>query len=90
MNEVPKPEALAQRGGCWFELAGTAVHVGVEDEFRPQKKGHPAFAVADLAGLAETLESHGFPVIWDNAFVTRARFFTADPFGNRIEFLEPA
>ena len=90
MDEVAKPETLAGRGGCWFERDGTAVHVGVEADFRPQKKGHPAFSVTDLAALAETLKRNNFTVIWDDALVGRDRFYTADPFGNRIEFLEAA
>ena len=71
MIEVPKPEVLAHKGGCWFELEGTAVRVGVEDDFRPQKKGHPAFVVDDLAAVAEALQQNRFLVIWDNDLVDR-------------------
>lgn len=87
MEEVMKPPFLAQKGGCWFELGTTAVHVGVENDFRPQKKAHPAFSVADLDGIAQTLSLAGFPIVWDDALPNRRRFYSADPFGNRLEFM---
>jgi len=47
MTEIPKPPELANRGGCWFASASVQVHLGVEAEFRPAKKAHPAFRCAD-------------------------------------------
>jgi len=61
--------------------------LGVEKDFAPQKKAHPAFCVRDLDGLAQRLAGAGYPVIWDDALPERRRFYTADPFGNRIEFI---
>ncbi len=88
MREEVKPEPLASRGGCWFRTGGIIVHLGVEQEFAPQKKAHPGFCVADLDGLAQRLTQGGYPVTWDEALPDRRRFYTADPFGNRIEFLK--
>jgi hypothetical protein len=65
------------------------VHLGVEDDFRPSAKAHPGIVVADLRGLAQRLEEHGVPVVWDSRFTGFKRFYFADPFGNRLEFLEP-
>jgi len=87
LTEVVKPDTLAGRGGCWFEQGGLAVHVGVEEPFRPQQKAHPAFAVTDLDRLAAKLERHDYAVQWDDKLLPRRRFYTADPFGNRLEFL---
>ena len=87
MTEQVKPEPLASRGGCWFRSGAAILHLGVEDDFRPQKKAHPAFCVAELDELAGKLSEDGREVIWDEALRGRRRFYTADPFGNRIEFL---
>jgi catechol 2,3-dioxygenase-like lactoylglutathione lyase family enzyme len=87
MSEEPKPPELARRGGCWFRLGACAVHVGVDPDFVPQRKAHPAFAVPDLNLLADRLSRAGHEVQWDSAIPGTARFYTSDPFGNRIEFM---
>ena len=88
MAEDEKPGELKLRGGCWFRLGSCVVHIGVDLEFRPQRKAHPAFLVGDLAHLAGRLESSGFEVTWDRSIPDIERFYTADPFGNRIEFVK--
>lgn len=88
MVEEQKPEPLSSRGGCWLRKDGVILHIGVDEAFRPQQKAHPAFIVEDLYSLANKLKAHGFDVIWDNALSDRTRFYTADPFGNRIEVLK--
>ncbi len=87
-EELEKPEALRTRGGAWFACNGVEVHLGVEAGFAPAKKAHPAFAVSGLDDLADALARAGHPVRWDEAIQNRRRFFTDDPAGNRIEFLE--
>jgi catechol 2,3-dioxygenase-like lactoylglutathione lyase family enzyme len=87
MAEEAKPDSVASRGGCWFRGGSAILHVGVEKEFSPQRKGHPALCVTDLDHIAERLKNGGCPVVWDDAFPSRRRFYTADPFGNRIELI---
>ena len=87
MAEEEKPYPLSERGGVWFRCGDTIVHIGVEDPFQPQKKAHPAFLIEDLDQLAEDLTGSGYPVQWDDALHDRRRFYSADPFGNRIEFM---
>ena len=87
MSEEVKPEPLANRGGCWFCMGNIIIHIGVEKDFVPQDKAHPAFCVGDLDGLAERLAAADYPVTWDEALPNRRRFYSADPFGNRIEFM---
>ena len=87
--EAPKPPNLAVRGGCWFERGELKVHLGVEEDFRPARKAHPALLVDDLAGLVEALQSAGITVGEDEPLEGFARVFVDDPFGNRIELLEP-
>lgn len=89
LTEIPKPEKLVQRGGVWFEISdGRQIHLGVEEPFSPAKKAHPAFAVVEIDRLAERLAGAGYPVEWDDLIPDRRRFYTTDPFGNRLEFLE--
>ena len=88
--EVAKPPVLAARGGCWFRGDGVEVHVGVEPDFRPARKAHPAFLVEDIDAVAARLASAGAPVTWDDDFPGSRRFYTADGNGNRVEVLAPA
>jgi catechol 2,3-dioxygenase-like lactoylglutathione lyase family enzyme len=89
MDEVEKPPFLAARGGCWFRGGGLEVHLGVEEEFAPARKAHPGILVVNLRELAAVLEGAGIDVTWDSNFPGHDRFYAADPFGNRLEFMEP-
>ncbi len=89
MEELDKPPVLAARGGCWFRAGGVEVHLGVEQDFVPARKAHPGILVGDLSALAAALVAGGVQVTWDDGFPGHARFYAADPFGNRLEFLEP-
>ena len=88
MVEEEKPPLLQSRGGCWFRRGECRVHVGVEVEFQPQRKAHPAFVVEEIDRLSDRLAQSGHEVVWDGAIPGSRRFYSADPFGNRIEFLE--
>ncbi len=90
MTEVPKPAALAVRGGCWFTSGTAVLHLGVEDPFVPARKAHPAFIVADLDALGETLHAAGHDTTPANEIPQLRRFHSADPFGNRLEFQQAA
>jgi catechol 2,3-dioxygenase-like lactoylglutathione lyase family enzyme len=85
--EVPKPAALAIRGGCWFEAGEVRIHLGVEDDFRPARKAHPALRIA---GLRRLLESAALDIRWADELPGVVRGFVDDPFGNRIELIEVA
>ncbi len=88
MTELPKPAGLAGRGGCWFSAGGLEVHLGVEADFVPARKAHPGIVVDGLADLAAKLEATGAAVIWDTELDGHDRFYSSDPFGNRLEFLQ--
>jgi catechol 2,3-dioxygenase-like lactoylglutathione lyase family enzyme len=88
LKQVPKPEALAQRGGVWFENESVKVHLGVENEFRPARKAHPAFIVEGMRELIAVLKSNGYPVTVAESMAGIERVHVADPFGNRIELME--
>lgn len=85
--EIEKPTALRARGGVWFELHGTELHLGVETPFTPARKAHPGFYVGDIQGFAERMKTAGHITNWDDNIKGRLRFFSEDPFGNRLEFL---
>jgi catechol 2,3-dioxygenase-like lactoylglutathione lyase family enzyme len=92
LPEVEKPAPLDQRGGAWFACGAQQLHVGVEREFSAAAKAHPALAVdsaSALDALAEALAGAGVPVRWDDSLPDVRRFFTEDPWGNRIELLVP-
>ncbi len=88
MIEVPKPAELAGRGGCWFRGGSAQVHLGVEADFRPAAKAHPALLVEDLAALAERLAAAGVRLTAAVPLPGYVRGFVADPFGNRVELME--
>lgn len=90
MREVPKPPTLAARGGAWFVAGGVEIHLGVDADFRPARKAHPAIEVTDLTVLAERFGDAGVEVTPDDEFPGYRRFYVDDPFGNRMEFLEQA
>ena len=84
LAEIEKPAPLAGRGGCWFKLGDHELHLGVDDPFNPATKAHPGLLTAEIDALAARLGD----VAWDDALPNRKRFFTTDPFGNRLEFIE--
>jgi catechol 2,3-dioxygenase-like lactoylglutathione lyase family enzyme len=87
--EVPKPPNLAKRGGCWFARDALKIHLGVENDFRAARKAHPALLVEDLPALKARIEAAGYRVGTDEPLEGFDRIYVDDPFGNRIELLEP-
>lgn len=87
--EQPKPPHLAARGGCWFEGDGARIHLGVEADFRPATKAHPALLVSDLEALVARLRQAHAPIVDDEPLEGFARVYVTDPFGNRLELMEP-
>lgn len=90
MPEIEKPPILATRGGIWVQAGAQQLHLGVEKEFHAAKKAHPAFAVGDIDAVAARVAAAGHRVTWDDTIPDTRRFFTDDPFGNRLEFVAVA
>lgn len=88
MPEIPKPDSLSDRGGVWFECGQQEVHCGVESA-APDTRRHPALLTDDLDSLRVQLERAGFEVVFDREIPGYRRFYTRDPFGNRIELMQP-
>ena len=85
LAEIPKPETLAARGGCWFRAGSQELHVGVEEPFAPARKAHPGLVHGDLATLADRLGAAGHEVSFEDSIPGSKRLYVADPFGNRLE-----
>ena len=87
--EIPKPAELAKRGGAWFQIGNVQLHLGVEADFRPARKAHPAFLVMGLDELAAGIQAAGFEVdTTQPPLEGYKRLHVFDPFGNRIELME--
>jgi catechol 2,3-dioxygenase-like lactoylglutathione lyase family enzyme len=87
--ETPKPANLAQRGGVWFESGPVRIHLGVDEDFHSARKAHPALLVKNLPGMIERLRSAGIAVAADEPLASYHRVYVTDPFGNRLELMEP-
>jgi catechol 2,3-dioxygenase-like lactoylglutathione lyase family enzyme len=87
MREIPKPVALAARGGCWFESGGLQIHLGVEQDFRPAKKAHPALRCANYNALLTKLRTSGITLHEPGDIPGVQRCHIHDCFGNRIELI---
>lgn len=89
LAEIDKPVTMRASGGVWFTVGSQQLHIGVQDPFVPTTKGHPALLVesAELDDLARRLSEAGIEVTWDDRLPGFRRFYTADPWGNRIELL---
>ncbi|MFM7403303.1 MAG: VOC family protein [Erythrobacter sp.] len=85
--EMPKPAVLSA-SGCWFTSGAVNLHIGVDPDFRPATKAHPALLVDDLAALHERLTTAGCVIRDEKQIEGYMRFFTEDPFGNRIELMQ--
>lgn len=88
LQEVSKPEKLAKRGGVWFELGSVKVHLGVEENFQPAKKAHPAFLVEGWETLIARCQAAGYQITPDDLIPGVRRAYVHDPFGNRIELID--
>ncbi|TFE00096.1 VOC family protein [Jeotgalibacillus sp. R-1-5s-1] len=88
LPEIEKPDSLKANGGVWFACGHHQLHIGIEKDFAPAKKAHPAFEIEQIENLQAHLEEQGYPVITDDRLPGAIRFYVDDPFGNRLEFLE--
>jgi catechol 2,3-dioxygenase-like lactoylglutathione lyase family enzyme len=89
LKELEKPEPLRSRGGCWFQVGSRQLHIGVEHDFHPSAKAHPAFAVDEVEAVFGRLAKAGVRCSWDDSVPGLRRFYASDPWGNRLEFTQP-
>jgi catechol 2,3-dioxygenase-like lactoylglutathione lyase family enzyme len=87
MEELPKPEALRARGGCWFRAGAQQLHVGIEERFVPARKAHPGLVVSELGPIRDRLRLAGVEFEDDASIPGVDRLYVTDPFGNRLELL---
>lgn len=89
LEEIEKPGPLKAAGGLWFQAGAAQLHLGPEEGFRAGKRAHPALRVDDIDALAARCSAAGHAVQWDGRYPGVRRFYLHDPFGNRIEILQP-
>lgn len=87
LEELEKPEPLRARGGAWFRVGTQELHVGVEADFTPARKAHPAFRAPDYDELLNRLRAAGVEIAEDRALPGARRCHVSDPWGNRIELV---
>ena len=87
-TEVAKPVEMAERKSIWFVAGGANLHLGIEPDFHPAKRAHPAFVVKDLAAILAACERAGLSTKPDTSFNSFRRVHVFDPFGNRLELME--
>lgn len=85
LEEIPKPAELRARGGAWFQVGATQLHIGVDEHESPKSKRHVCFLVPDLKRAREAVVAHGIPIEEESVAEGLSRFFIRDPAGNRIE-----
>jgi catechol 2,3-dioxygenase-like lactoylglutathione lyase family enzyme len=87
LAEIPKPESLQDRGGCWFACGPQEIHCGVEDAVAPSRR-HPALLTDELDALQARLDAAGIETSIERQLPGYRRFYARYPFGNRLEFLQ--
>ncbi len=88
MEEIEKPDNLKKRGGVWFKCGSHQIHIGIDNDFKPAKKAHPAIHVKNIGELRRLLTDKGVRTDDGEPLPGASRFYVDDPYGNRIEFLE--
>lgn len=90
LRPVAKPDSLQGRGGFWVEVGDQQLHIGVEEGVeRTRTKAHVAYQVNDLAAWRERLAAAGVAALESVPIPGYDRFECRDPFGNRLEFIQP-
>jgi catechol 2,3-dioxygenase-like lactoylglutathione lyase family enzyme len=89
LTEVPKDPELAKRGGAWFERGAVRVHLGVEHDFRPARKAHVGLLVDDVRAIVAECRRRGLETVDDEPLEGFDRIYVYDPFGNRLELMQP-
>jgi catechol 2,3-dioxygenase-like lactoylglutathione lyase family enzyme len=88
LEEIEKPEPL-RNAGFWLKVGSGQLHLGPEEGFRPGKRAHPGLQVDDIDALAARCAAAGYEAQWDDRYTGVRRFYLHDPFGNRLEILQP-
>jgi predicted enzyme related to lactoylglutathione lyase len=87
-TEIEKPVQMAERKSIWFAAGAVNLHLGIEPDFTPAKRAHPAFVVEGLDGILAACDHAGIMTKPDTSFNGFRRVHVFDPFGNRLELME--
>lgn len=87
-TEVVKPTEMAERKSIWFVAGPVNLHLGIEPDFHPAKRAHPAFVVDHLDDILAACAQAGVSTKPDKSFNGFLRVHVHDPFGNRLELMQ--
>lgn len=87
-TEIEKPAAMAGRNSIWFAAGPVNLHLGIEPDFHPAKRAHPAFVVDTLDDILAACQGAGLNTKPDTSFNGFRRAHVFDPFGNRLELMQ--
>ncbi len=90
LSEVLRPPEMAGRSGFWLAGGSLNLHIGIDPDFHPAPKAHPALLVVGLDEILARCEAAGVATKPDTSFHGFRRFHVFDPFGNRLELMERA
>lgn len=85
---LDKPPALAERGGRWYRRDRAELHLGVEADFRPARKAHPALMIVDYDEVVARCVAAGVEVRVSDEIPGTVRCHLDDPVGNRLELID--
>ena len=90
LKEIAKPASLQSRGGLWLAAGQHQLHIGIEENVnRSATKAHIAYEVKNLTQWQNHLQQAGVKVLDSIPIPGYSRLEFRDPFGNRIELIQP-
>src|SRR5258707_6114110 len=87
-TEIEKPPQMAGRKSIWFVAGAVNLHLGIELDFTPAKRAHPAFVVDGLDPILAACEREGIATKPDTSFNGFRRVHVFDPFRHQLELIE--
>jgi predicted enzyme related to lactoylglutathione lyase len=85
---IAKPAEMAERESIWFVAGAVNLHLGLEPDFIPARRAHPAFVVDGLDAILSACDRAGITTKPATSFNGFRRVHVTDPFGNRLELME--
>jgi catechol 2,3-dioxygenase-like lactoylglutathione lyase family enzyme len=89
-TEIAKPPQMTERKSIWLVAGAVNLHLGIELDFTPAKRAHPAFVVEGLDKILAACDRASISSKPDTSFNGFRRVHVFDPFGNRLELMERA
>ncbi|MGH7927941.1 MAG: glyoxalase [Candidatus Binatia bacterium] len=90
LDEIPKPDSLAGRGGLWLQTPdGLQIHLQIDEPDAGRSRRHFGLVVDGGSSIKTRMKKAGYWSRDDVDIPGFSRFFVNDPWGNQIELLSP-